>query len=411
MLITSRKLFAVILPVSAVIIGFALYPWAKSHSQSPVDSSAPVSTTPATAAPATVRVALSDAELTLKHESIQVPSSFGPAAAPPSSGRVLGEYEKHDALMLGVNELLQYHPQALCDIVSALDGRIEIVGLISDPSQERKTIDLLFDRGVSSKHLHFFYWPAISMWVQDFGPIFLVGDDGPRVIDATYQFLDREAEDQVPLAFAAKYGLKISHSPLSMEGGNVLSNGKGLCISSSTLIEQNKGRNYDLQMVGAVLQRDFRFQNWSYLPALIGEPTGHVDMYLTLTSPNSVVVGEYDPADDAANAEQLNNAVATLSKVKVGDESLTVTRMPMPSRRDGKWRTYTNVIFANGVLLVPQYPNYCPEHDRKALEIYRKLLPDWKVVGINASELIEKRGSLHCLSRMLPVMPKLVATP
>src|SRR5688572_22077189 len=226
-LLSSRKLFAVILPVLAVIVGFALYPWAKSHSQSPADPSVPISATPAS-----VRVALSDAELTLKHESIQVPSSFGPAAAPPSSGRVLGEFEKHDAIMLGVNELLQYHPQALCDIVSALEGRVEIVALISDPSQERKTIDLLFDRGVSSKHLHFFYWPAISMWVQDFGPIFLVGDDGPRVIDATYQFLDREAEDQVPLAFAAKYGLKISHSPLSMEGGNCLSNGKGLCISS-----------------------------------------------------------------------------------------------------------------------------------------------------------------------------------
>ena len=49
-----------------------------------------------------------------------------------------------------------------------------------------------------------------------------------------------------------------------------------------------------------------------------------------------------------------------------------------------------------------------PEHDRRALEIYRKLLPEWQVVGIDATDLIVKRGSLHCLSRMLPTMPSLL---
>jgi agmatine/peptidylarginine deiminase len=236
----------------------------------------------------------------------------------------------------------------------------------------------------------------------------LVGDE-LRVVDPTYQFLDREIENQVPLAFAAKYGIKFGHSNLSMEGGNCLSNGKGLCISTTMLIEQNKVRGYDLQTVGAILMRDFRFQQWSYLPPLIGEPTGHVDMYVTLTSPSSVIVGSFDPAIDAENAKLLDQAADTLSKVTVDDKPLEVSRMPMPSHRDGKWRTYTNVIYANGVLLVPQYPNYCPEFDRQAMEIYRKLMPEWKVVGIDASELIEKRGSLHCLSLNLPVMPSLRA--
>ena len=100
----------------------------------------------------------------------------------------------------------------------------------------------------------------------------------------------------------------------------------------------------------------------------------------------------------------IDEAAQTLSQVKVDDVPVTVERIQMPPRRDGKWRTYTNVIYANGVLLVPQYPDYSPELDAKALEVYRKVLPDWKVVGVNASTLIEKRGSLHCLSHMLPVM-------
>lgn len=331
---------------------------------------------------------------------------FEPAVEPPTNGRMVGEFEHQDALFLGVNELLKHHRQTLCNIVAALEDRIEIVGLISDASQERATIDLLVDRGVSTKRMHFFLWPAESMWVQDFGPIFLVGKE-TRIVDTTYQFIEREVENQVPLAFAAKYGVKFKHANLSMEGGNCLSNGKGLCISTTTLVDQNKVRGYDLQAVGAILSRDFRFEQWSYLPPLKGEPTGHIDMYLTLTSPTSVVVGNFDPAVDPENAKLLDQAVATLSQVTVDDKPLEITRIPMPSHRDGKWRTYTNVIYANGVLLVPQYPSYCPESDRQALEIYRKLLPEWKVVGIDATELIEKRGSLHCLSLNLPDMPSL----
>ncbi len=46
---------------------------------------------------------------------------------------------------------------------------------------------------------------------------------------------------------------------------------------------------------------------------------------------------------------------------------MQVVRIPMPSHKDGNWRTYTNVIYANGVVLVPQYPDADAELDRVAL--------------------------------------------
>lgn len=362
----------------------------------------------------TAVVLRSPAEL-LSAKRIQVPAvsttqetGFGATSDAAKSGRIVGEFEHQDAIMLGVNELLEYHPQTLCDIVAAINRRTSIVCLISEPGQEQRTLDLLTSHQLPTDHLRFFYWPAKSMWVRDFGPRTLVGDD-LRLIDFRYHFEGREIEDQLPLAMAAKYGMKIAPSELTMEGGNLLSNGRGLCVSSSTIIEQNRSRGYDLQTIGAILQKSFRFSQWSYLPPLIGEPTGHVDMYVALTSPTTVVVGAYDPAYDAQNASQLDQAAQTLAAVVVDDAPLTVVRMPMPPRTDGKWRTYTNVIFANGALLVPQYPDYCPELDRRALEIYRELLPDWEIVGINASTLIDKRGSLHCLSRNLPALPAIEA--
>ena len=42
----------------------------------------------------------------------------------------------------------------------------------------------------------------------------------------------------------------------------------------------------------------------------------------------------------------------------------------MPPHDDGRWRTYTNVVYANGTLLVPTYPGFCPELDAEALAVY-----------------------------------------
>jgi agmatine deiminase len=81
---------------------------------------------------------------------------------------------------------------------------------------------------------------------------------------------------------------------------------------------------------------------------------------------------------------------------------IDVVRIPMPSHSDGNWRSYTNVIYANGVVLVPQYPDTNPDLDKFALNVFREAMPDWKIIGIDCSKLIAKRGALHCVSRNIP---------
>ncbi len=81
---------------------------------------------------------------------------------------------------------------------------------------------------------------------------------------------------------------------------------------------------------------------------------------------------------------------------------MTAHRIPMPSHQAGTWRTYTNVIFANDTLLIPSYPDASPELDRQAFELYSKLLPDRHIVQIDASSIIQKNGSLHCISINVP---------
>ena len=76
-----------------------------------------------------------------------------------------------------------------------------------------------------------------------------------------------------------------------------------------------------------------------------------------------------------------NAKFSTASRRKKGP--LEVIRIPMPNHKDGNWRTYTNVIYANGVVLVPQYPDVDPAMDKAALDVFQKALPNWKAVGID----------------------------
>ena len=330
---------------------------------------------------------------------------FGPAVEGGAFGRVPGEFEKQDALLLGVNELIEYRPETLVEIVAALAGETRIIALISTPEQEEQVLDLLRSRGLSKETIGFFLWPAASMWVQDFGPRIVV-DDEPRVVDFEYGIPDREVENQLPMAFAATFGMKIAHCHLLMEGGNCLSNGRGLCISSTTLIDQNRGRGHDLHIIGSMLNNSFGFEKWSYVLPIIGETTGHVDLFLNFGGPNTVFLAAYDPEEDKENADRMDANAGVLSEIVAdGGRPLEIIRVPQPAARDGSWRSYTNVIYANGVVIVPQFPDFSPELDQQALAIYRRAFPERRVVGIDASSIVTKRGGLHCLALSIPRMP------
>ena len=159
------------------------------------------------------------------------------------------------------------------------------------------------------------------------------------------------------------------------------------------------------QQIGDVLARSFRFKRWAHLKPMDGEPTGHADMFCTICGINQAVVGSWTQEQDAINSTILDEDAATLAKEPTSQGAMKVARIPMPSHRDGNWRSYTNVIYANKTLLVPQYFGDDAQLDKVALDTYQKLLPGWEIVGIDCSTLADKRGALHCISFNIPWLP------
>jgi agmatine/peptidylarginine deiminase len=323
-----------------------------------------------------------------------------------ASGLLHGEFEPQEAV------LLPWRDVAWCDrtvtrVVQEIHQDVRVILLLTDDLAAESARDAMRKANVALDNVQFIQHIIESPWVRDYGPLVVETAPGTfKWIDAP-MWNNRPHGDHLPVSLADRFGAPLLRAPIWAEGGAVLSNGAGLCIVSRHLLESNLRIGYDELHVTNTVKRLFGAEQVLYLEPLHDEPTRHVDWFATFTATDTIVIGEYDSSMDPKNAELLDRHAQELAKVDTPTGKLKVVRIPMPPRRAPFGGTYTNVLFANGVLLVPTWPEAPEETEQEALDVFRELLPDWKVVGIDCRDLAHMKGALHCLSMNLYRIPKL----
>jgi agmatine/peptidylarginine deiminase len=312
------------------------------------------------------------------------------------------DFERQSAILVGVNELLPHHPHVLTGLVSALIDRIPVVAVITGEGQRRELLATLCDWGLPAHRVRALRSPAVGLWVRDYGPSFIKRDGRVIVLDAEYAYLQpRPDDDQFPAEVARLMDLEVRHVPLAIEGGNILSNGRGLAITTQVVTTRNAHRYKPAEAL-TQLVRFYGFRQIACTPPLLKGPTAHVDMFATFTAPDTVVVGRYDPADDPVNADMLDRMADYLRGMDSGAGPLKVERIPMPPHGDGVWRTYANAVYANDVVVVPVYAGVDPRVEREALDTYRRLLPGREILTVEATSLARTGGALRCVTLNVP---------
>jgi agmatine deiminase len=61
--------------------------------------------------------------------------------------------------------------------------------------------------------------------------------------------------------------------------------------------------------------------------------------------------------------------------------------------------SYVNFSFCNGGAVVPVFGD---PHDAAALQVLQSLLPERKVVGVPAREILLGGGNIHCITQQQP---------
>jgi agmatine deiminase len=318
-------------------------------------------------------------------------------AAPASDlddtpARMPGEWEPVSDLLLAWDAELQ---DFFVAVIAGALGQAPITMVVNHPSDADDLDRALAEAGLRLDDLDVLVAPVQSIWVRDFGPLVVDLADGRRRVNDLYYFAG-EDDDRFPavitqLRWTDWHRVEV---PLLMEGGNLLSDGRGRCLTTDAALDSGDGADRDLLRL--LLRRYFGCTRTVIVPALDREPTGHVDMFVTVTGPGSALVGRYHPDDDPDNARRLDRTAALMRRA-----GFSVTRIPMPTNDDGVFRTYTNAAAVNGVVLVPVYPEDVTE-EAEALALFAAAYPGRAVVPIDASAVIALDGAIHCATMTIP---------
>ena len=317
------------------------------------------------------------------------------------------EFRKQSAIFIGCQKNLLLDPQLYGDIAKAIDRKVPLFGVVSTEVEAQTGVKLMKDFGLPPDAMRFIVLPSNSMWIRDYAPLVLRYDNDRAVmVDAKYNTRtmrdDRKQDDFMGLELARLLGLSVRSVPLLLEGGNLISNGDGLLLTSAKTLDVNLNAEFTQKQLMGMFFDYFGIHTVYTVGALFGEPNGHTDMFMTMVAKDLAIIGEIDPAVDPENSARLDENAKFVASLNTSSGPIQVKRIPMPPKWGQDWRSYTNIILANGVLLMPSFSDVDPAIEDRAEQVYRSALPNWEVKRINCDKLVKLHGQLHCISYNVP---------
>ena len=344
---------------------------------------------------------LTDAERLVVKEYVKKQmseSSFTAGITPDGSFYAPAEYEPADAVLYswsGYSTLLTKLIKESC-----LDNKVI---LICSSSYSQSSADrTLKNADVNMKNLSYLVAPTNSVWIRDFGPMFVIDDKGDRgVLDLIYN-RPRPNDDKIPQRVAEHCGYNYYKPSLVLPGGNLIIDGNGTAFMTDVVFDPGEGGDPNMthEKIEKIFKNFYNVERVVIIPKMKRDGTGHIDMFCKLLPGNIFIVGEYaSPSDGASNNyEILNKNAEILAGLKdLNGKPYKVVRIPMP-KYTGTSFSYTNSLFLNKTVLVPIYGK---SFDEAALKIYRDNMPGYKVVGFDCSRIITANGAIHCISKLV----------
>ena len=183
----------------------------------------------------------------------------------------------------------------------------------------------------------------------------------------------------------------------------------GLCVASKVVLVVNT--QYSQSAVEDLFGKYLGCKKVVFPTPIVGDGTGHVDMFAKRGSDTTAMVGQYTAAQDAQspgagkNVTILDQDAALLAAATTpSGKTITVTRIPMPNWGNDFWggyvRTYTNSQALQGAsdktVLIPVYSDET-SNEAAGLAAYSTVFPGWAQVTVDAKDIISWGGAIHCV--------------
>lgn len=251
-------------------------------------------------------------------------------------------------------------------------------------------------------------------WARDSGPTFLGGPDG-TVAGVQWQFNAWGAK-YAPYTDDAQFATRVLNwahvpvyeAPLVCEGGAIHVDGQGTLITTEQcLLNPNRNPHLTRQQVEErlALFTGARKIIWLGEGFSDEETDGHVDNIACFAAPGRVIVGV--PAERAhPDYEPVIEAIRRLSEARDAEgrrfEIVEIVQ-PLERRRDFRGRplqaSYVNFYLPNGGVVMPSFDD---PHDERARAVIADCFPGRDILQVDALDIVEGGGGIHCLTQQEP---------
>ncbi len=269
-----------------------------------------------------------------------------------------------------------------------------------------------------AQNIRFIRMLTVDSWVRDYGPNFLISDDGRLayndwVFNAwgnKYEELKRD--NSVPARLESILNAPRFEPGIVMEGGSIEVNGAGVVLTTEQcLLNRNRNPHLPRPEIERYLKDYLGAAKVLWLgEGIVGDDTdGHIDDIARFVSPTTIVCAvEDDPLD--ANYEILHDNLKRLKRMTGADgRPFEIVTLPMPGIVGGQSTdarnldrlpaSYANFYIANSVVLAPIFGH---QNDSRAIETLQRLFPTRQVVSINCEPLVWGMGTIHCVTQQQP---------
>ncbi|WP_269525835.1 agmatine deiminase family protein [Coraliomargarita parva] len=296
-----------------------------------------------------------------------------------------------------------------------LASRFETVRVLC-PAHAQPTLLALLDRQPDRGTVELFDYETDDIWCRDFGPIFLLNEDGTECCLTDWKFnawgdkFPLQSKDNgAPGWIAEKLGIRRFVFDTTVEGGAIESNGRGLILSTEVvLLNPNRNGEISKEEIASRLTAGLGADELLWLnDGLAGDDTdGHIDNLARFFKSDGILIADMDDPQDA-NYEVLQENIRRIQSFRTSEgRPFASIQLPLPDPVlvDGERvaASYMNFLVLNGGVIVPTYGQ--PENDAAAMEIIGDCFPGREIVGFDCRQIIHEGGAVHCLSQHQPAV-------
>lgn len=329
---------------------------------------------------------------------------------PDGSIRTAAEWEEIQALVVTWRD---YKP-TLAEIIRYAQEECKVIVHATNAATAQNELTNTYNVPIGP-NVVFVSQPNNSLWIRDYGAntVYMNDVDSLFLVDWKYNRPSRVQDDSIPRRYARELDLNLVQTTLAPNrlvhtGGNFMSDGFGTAFSSNLILDENTDKTE--AQIDAIMENYMGIDRYIKMEVLPYDGIHHIDMHVKLLDeetllwsqyPNGIADGPQIEANLLYVLDNFNSVFGTPYKiVRVVAPPDYSTNGTAIYPETGDYRTYSNSVFVNKMVLLPVYEG---PFDTTAVRIYQENLPGYRIVPIDCRDIIAASGAIHCITHSVGV--------